>query len=55
MYDAKSAYDEYAKQAAFIKEGNNEPFAKESNNKLLPRMATGLGKTMSPLPQGQIG
>jgi hypothetical protein len=31
-----------------------EPFAKDSNDKLLPRMATGLGPTMSPLPQWQL-
>ena len=54
MYDAKGAYGEYAKLAAFVEEGNNEPFAKERNSKLLPMMVTGLGTTMSPLSQGQL-
>ncbi len=54
MYDAEGEYGVYAKQAAFVEEGDNEPFAKESDDELLPRMATGLGTTMSPSSQGQL-
>jgi hypothetical protein len=54
MYNAEGEYGKYAKQAAFVKEGKDEPFVKESDDELLPRMVTGLGTAISPLPQGQL-
>jgi hypothetical protein len=53
-YIAEGEYGEYAKEDTSVKEGHNEPLAKKGTTNPLPRMATGLGATMSPLPQGQL-
>jgi hypothetical protein len=54
MYDIEGRYGKYAKEDASIKEGHNEPLAKEGDNEPLAKDGNWLGKTMSPLPQGQL-
>ncbi len=51
MYNAEGEYGKYAKETASVEEGHNEPLAMM---RPLPRMATGLGTTMSPSLQGQL-
>jgi hypothetical protein len=54
VYITKGKYSKNAKEASFIKEGDNGPLSKTATMNPLPRMATGLGVMMSLLPQGQL-
>jgi hypothetical protein len=51
---AKGEYSKNSKEDASVEEGHNELLAKEGNDEPLAKNGNWLGKTMSPLPQGQL-